>query len=144
MFNLKRREYLYGCLSTLSVVCGCVSLTKYEGSVDIVLDNASEMRYQVSIEISDQNSGEIVFAETYSVKAERQITEAEIVEEGVYSVRATIEPDANSDVEFSTSRTEFELACSEDRYGDDAEATLVILLDPGYDISISKHCRKLG
>lgn len=77
------------------------------------------------------------------MNAEDQITETEIVEEGVYSVRATIKPDAGSDVEFSTSRTEFELACTEDRDTNDAEATLVILLDPGYDISISKSCKEI-
>lgn len=141
MTYLKRRKYLYGCLSVVSVASGCLSLTNYEGSVDIVLNNASEQPYQVSVEVSDQNSGDEVFAERYSVNAEDRITETEIVEEGVYTVRATIEPDANSDVEFTTSETDFELACTKDRHEDDAEAALVILLSEGYTISIRRYCR---
>lgn len=141
MDYLKRRECLRGCIGAIPLLSGYISFVKYDGSSNIVLDNASDISYQVTVQLSDSGSGDEVFEETYGVEAQDRIFESEIVDEGVYDIRATIEEDANSDVDFSTSETEFELACEEDRYDDDAEVTLVILLDPGYSISIRKTCK---
>lgn len=133
MYYLDRRDYLRSCIGVIPLLGGCISLTKYDGYADIVLDNASDIDYQVTIQLSGSNSWDRVFEETYDVEAEGRIFEEEIVEEGVYDIRATIGSRSNSEAEF-------ELACEDDRDEDDDEVTLAILLNDNYSISISKVC----
>lgn len=141
MGYLGRREYFRGCIGAIPLLSGCISFRKYDGSADIVLDNSSDIGYQVTVRVSDTGSGDEVFEETYQVDEHDRISESEIVDEGVYHIRATIEEDTNTDVEFTTSETEFELACEGERYDDDANVTLVVLLSPGYRILIRRRCR---
>lgn len=134
MNNLYRRKYIRTCVGVVPLLSGCINLTRYDGHADLVLDSASDTDYHVIFQVSEPNSGEQVFEETYDVEAGDQVVEEEIVEEGVYNIRVTIEDRTNSE-------TDFELACEEDRDEDDDEVTLAILLDEGYRTSISKLCR---